>query len=523
MNIKHKDHDESHKKWTRRNFLYTMGWGTGIPFWMGNQSVQSSANFLNQFFDDGNDNILIIVRLKGGNDGLNTCIPLMDYANYRQSRQQIYIPENKVIKLNNDFGLHPQLKGLKGLYDQGALKVINNVGYENQNLSHFRSSDIWATASDASVIENSGWLGRRINNLHENYLTSPPEKPLAVNIGSLDYKIFDNKDSSSLSVGIDDIETFLKVIERGALHSLVENPECGYEDQLNYITQVYNSSFTYGNQLKDAYEKGTSIVDHSGDFGKQLELVARLIKGELGAKFYLVTLDGFDTHANQTTKHDDLMKQLGDGIEKFMLDVNNTVYEEKIVGLTVSEFGRRIQENSSGGTDHGSASCMFMFGAGVNGAGVLGGEVKINEADNFGNLPMKVAYRDVYHSILQDWLCVSSGETESILFNNSSSFEHLGLLCGGNTNTNELVNQGVRLYIRNQGSLEPQLVITTKKSLQGSLRILTTLGRTVSIRNINEVGAGTFMIDLNLPHGGIFYYELISKDLKKAAGKILKQ
>ncbi|MEL6867307.1 MAG: DUF1501 domain-containing protein, partial [Bacteroidota bacterium] len=353
-----KAHESDHRSWSRRSFLKNVGMVGSASLVLGNLPLTAfGASPLAMALNEGpSDRILILIRLNGGNDGLNTIIPLYDYDNYRNLRPTIGIAESDYTKLSDEFAIPNTLLDLNPLWQEGKMKVVNTVGYPNQNLSHFRSSDIWASASDANVNDTSGWLGRYLSNIYPDFLENPPEIPPAIQIGGVGNLAFNDLESNSMAVKLDDPDQLFEIAQNGQLYDTQNLPDCHFGEQLGYIRNVTNNTFKYAEIIKQAYDNGSNAVEYEGNLGQQLGLIARLIKGNLGTKFYMVTLDGFDTHANQSFYHPLLMLQLSGAISQFYQDLGTSSHDKEVLCMTISEFGRRIEQNASGGTDQVAAS-----------------------------------------------------------------------------------------------------------------------------------------------------------------------
>ena len=379
-----------------------------------------------------NDNILVIIRLKGGNDGLNTVVPLYDYDTYANLRPTIRHQENELLSLSPDFAIPSYMNALESVWGEGNMKIIHGVGYPDQSLSHFRSSDIWASA-DAINDEQTGWWGRYFEDLYPDYLINPPEIPPAIQIGSIGNLIFEGT-NSNYAFSVADPNQLANIAQTGGLHDVVNLPECVYGDKLLFLRAQTNTTFTYAEVINDAYMASSNQATYlQDDLSEQLAIIARMIKGGLGTKVYMVSLGGFDTHANQVNKQRGLHENLASGIKNFYEDLASEGYDDKVLGMTISEFGRRPYENGSNGTDHGTASPTFLFGAGLNGSGFVGAHPDINASawDNNNNLVPTTDFRDVYASVLTDWFCIDPSVVNTILLNDNYQTLNLGLNCQG--------------------------------------------------------------------------------------------
>ncbi len=427
-------HDQEHATWNRRSFIQALGLAGAGSMILGGTNVSATAPspLSVALSESENDNILVIIRLKGGNDGLNTIVPLNDYGTYANLRPTIRHQENELLSLSPEFAIPSYMNALESVWGEGKMKVIHGVGYPDQNLSHFRSSDIWASA-DAINVEPTGWWGRYFEDLYPDYLINPPEVPPAIQIGSVGNLIFKGSDSN-YAFSVANPDQLATIGQTGGLHDLENLPECLYGDKLLYVRSQTNTTFTYAQVISDAYTSSSNQAAYVQDkLSDQLAIIARMIKGGLGTKVYMVTLDGFDTHADQVGRQRELHQDLANSIKHFYEDLAAQGYDDKVLGMTISEFGRRPYENGSNGTDHGAASPTFLFGAGLNGNGFVGTHPEINASswDNNNNLIPSTDFRDVYASVLTDWFCLDPSIVSTILLNENYQPLNLGFNCQG--------------------------------------------------------------------------------------------
>ncbi len=373
------------------------------------------------------NHVLVIIRLSGGNDGLNMVIPLDQYGNLAAARSNILINESQVAKLNGvtATGLHPALGGVATLYNEGKVKVIQSVGYPNQNFSHFRSTDIWMSASAYNEDIYTGWVGRYMMNEYpaypEGYPNSVMPDPLAIQVGDMTLSFMGLSGPMAVSYpDLTNLYSFSDIGDPGV------TGKAGKE--LSYIRLVAKQSDKYGTAISTAYSKGNNsatVYPSNNGLANQLKSIARLIKGGLKTRVYMVTIGGFDTHSLQVDQNDhsigshaNLMKSLNDAIFSFQRDLEALNIDKRVLGMTFSEFGRRIKSNGSFGTDHGAALPMFVFGSSLFG-GILGNNPTIAASvDVNANIPMQYDFRSVYSSILADWFCVDSTNLEKVMLRN---------------------------------------------------------------------------------------------------------
>lgn len=365
--------------------------------------------------------ILVVVQLSGGNDGLNTVVPYRD-DRYYKLRPQLSIQRQAALALDDEMGLHPALKGLKALYDDGALAILNSVGYPNPDRSHFRSMDIWQTASGAKDILRTGWLGR--------YLDAQ----------------CDGCGHAAEAIEVDDtLSLALKGERRRGL--TMANPRRLYQETHSpYFKQLAaahtsaagdkNIDYLYKTLADTRSAAGyiyrqSRIYRSSGDFpagpfGRGLKTIAELIISGSDTRVYYISLGSFDTHVNQAPQQHRLFKQLGAGLKVFTEELKKNNRFNEVMVMTFSEFGRRVAQNASGGTDHGTANCMFLLSGGLKKQGILNGPPDLSHLDQSnpetGDLVYQVDFRAVYATLLQRWL---QGNDKRIL---DGAFSPLGFL-----------------------------------------------------------------------------------------------
>ena len=415
----------------------------GMGFSMSGSGALST--FLKMATDT--DRVLVLVYLEGGNDGLNTVVPVDQLAALSRARQHVFIQEERLLRLNNSgVALHPALSGFRSLYHEGRLGIIQSVGYPEQNFSHFRSTDIWMSASDAKQLVNSGWSGRYLNDQFPGYPEAYPNQdvtdPLAIEIGNGASLIFQGP-ASAMGMVVSNPDSFYDLIE-----NLEEpTPDTPAGDKLRYVRLIAKQSELYGEVVKQAAAKVKQQRDYPDNrLAQQLKIVARLIAGGLKTPLYMVRIGGFDTHSNQVDvknhtkgRHANLLSNLDQSITSFMRDLEYLGIDDSVVGMTFSEFGRRIVSNASSGTDHGSAAPMFVFGNNVIG-GVTGSNPHIpSKATYKDNLEMQYDFRQVYASVLEQWLGASVNDSGQVLMKNFETIPVIGESYLSNLKAQELL------------------------------------------------------------------------------------
>lgn len=332
--------------------------------------------------------VLVVVELTGGNDGLNTVVPYRDDA-YHRARPTLRIAPDKVLKLDDTLGLHPALSGLHKLWEDGKLRVLMNAGYPKPSRSHTRALEIWQSG-DLAPTPATGWLGRVSDGAADrapSCYVGPGAVPLAVRGRAVAPFAIADVASTTLRPGA----RFLPSSDHGATSSLAGR-----------VAQAMATAESLSTRL--------GALDHEESRGERdsleakLSTIARLIKAGIESRVYYTALDGFDTHASQQYAHEDLLRKLSTALSRFQTDLKASKLDNRVAVLVFSEFGRRIEENGSKGTDHGAAAPVFLLGTPVAG-GLHGGVPNLATTDE-GDIPYQLDFRDLYASLLGDWLHV---------------------------------------------------------------------------------------------------------------------
>ncbi len=411
----------------RRDFVKHAGHGILLPGILGSMGLNPFGKSILQTVLSNTvetDHVLVLINLNGGNDGLNTVIPLDKMAQLHSVRPHVALPEQSLLKLKGTtLGLHPSLDVLSNFFVEKRLKIIQNVGYPDPNFSHFRSRDIWMSASDSNRVVDTGWMGRYLNYEYPNYPDEYPNDtmpdPLAIEMGFLSSLLYQGP-AFNMGLAINNPDEFYQLVENKEKTA----PDTKAGRKLTYVRHIIRQSQAYGQRLKELSGKATNKADYpeGNNLAQQLKIVARLIASGSKTRVYMVFQNGYDTHDKQVLQNDhtigehaNLLRDLDSAIGAFMTDLELNGVDDRVMGMTFSEFGRRIVSNASMGTDHGAAAPMFVFGNMVEG-GVIG----TNPDIRFGmtvedNLPMETDFRQVYASVLQQWLCVEANDVSAIL------------------------------------------------------------------------------------------------------------
>ena len=423
---------------TRREFLRTTMLGGAlswtVPAFLANTFSSMSAAAKDSALQSvtGKDGtILVVLQMAGGNDGLNTVIP---YASdhYHKARPTLGQSAANVLKLTDQIGLHKSMTGFKSLYDAGQLSIVQGVGYPNPNRSHFRSTEIWATASDEDKVEKYGWLGRYFDNCcagadpsvgvavarqmpqafwdhsgkgicfdnpaNYRFLTGNNPRPGQTDMTEESYKKLNDVDSQPMMVGADDNSG-------GSIGSLSGGMPMHGGRAVDFISRTALDAQVSSDEVRGIAGRVQNAVTYpTSQLANELKLVAKLIGGGLPTRIYYVSQGGYDTHTNQLGTQQRLLGDLGDSVKAFTDDLRAQGNMSRVLVMTFSEFGRRVTENANGGTDHGAAAPLFIIGDKVK-AGLQGKYPSLAPADLFqGDIKYNTDFRSVYAGVLEGWL-----------------------------------------------------------------------------------------------------------------------
>lgn len=407
--------------------------------------LNTSFKFLNTLTNcDLSNRKIVLVDLAGGNDGLNTLIPLNVYSDYVNMRPTTHVASAAALNLNlidsslqgtnQDLALHPIMTGMFNLFDQDQLRILQSVGYDSINKSHFASIDIYNTGNDGNNWNNgnnSGWMGRFMENHYSDLM--PANYPMGIQIGSPNTSLgFHGVNEHGLASNLtgQDSDNFYSVLSGLSGEYPTDFPDSHYGTELQYIVDTDATSNVYAQAISSSFNDGSNFSGSNypdTDLGDQLKTVARLMRGGIETKIYLVKLGGFDTHANQVQgagdlqgRHYNLLDELSTAVEAFMRDLNSDSLAEDVVGITISEFGRKAKENGSLGTDHGKVAPVFIFGQPVQ-SGISGVNVDLDEAtedNDFQIDTVQFDYRQSLATLMQDFLGSDTNSINSTFIDN---------------------------------------------------------------------------------------------------------
>jgi uncharacterized protein (DUF1501 family) len=522
----------------RREFLTRAVPASTLPFLMGGFSVMAygRSSILDALLGTAaaTDRVLVLVQLNGGNDGLNTVIPLDQYSALANARSNILIPQNKVLSLATATGLHPALgpdattgrtQSLFSLYNDGKVTVVQSVGYPNPSFSHFRATDIWLTASDANVVLASGWLGRYLDLEYPGYPLSYPSTampdPLAIQIGSV---VSPGLQGPSVSMGLAIANPNSTYILPGGPTEPPPNTPAGHE--LTFLRTVAEQTQQYSSAVKGAAGKATNkstLYPTAGQnsLADQLKVVAQLIAGGLKTRIYVVNLGGFDTHSAQVAStggtetgfHATLLNKLSLAIAAFQDDLHLLGIEDRVIGMTFSEFGRRIKSNGALGTDHGSAAPLFLFGTNVNGSIIGSNPTLPVNALVSDNIPLQFDFRSVYMSLLRDWFGATTTELQASISGTitkplTTSVVKSSALLGAEENKPIVSEYTLEQNYPNPFNPSTTIRYALPQGANVRLEVFNTAGQRVAILVDSDQSAGVHEIRFdagNLASGAYFY------------------
>jgi uncharacterized protein (DUF1501 family) len=534
----------------RRKFIRNLTLGSAAGFTLGGipMNLLAGNSALKRIASaSDNENILVFIQLHGGNDALNTLIPVSQYNDYYNLRSNIAIPDYGTRKFINvdttvdeadQIGLHPDMLSFKDMYDAGQVSIVQNVGYPEMNLSHFRGRDIVFMGGDSYDDYQSGWMGRFLDNVYPGYPDAYPNPnmldPLGVELSGTLSLAYHRETGIPIGLNLGSPQQFYDLISSVGVDPPITIPDSHAGDELAYIMEFEKKSNQYAERLKDVYEAGgNSSVEYPEDYpyatqenysknplSPQLKLIARMIKGGVKTRIFLCRIGGFDTHGEQTVDYDptlgihaSLLYHLSSAIKAFFDDLKIRGIDHKVLAMTFTEFGRRAASNASYGTDHGTSTPVMLFGPGLN-PGIYGTNPDLQDLSN-GNLKYNIDYRNIYTSVVQDWF---GADNQTLIDTGFSEWVDTKLpLIAGATDVNDLsVNSGIdfRIY---PNPVSDQLNIFYQLQKHGAVEftVLDSSGRVV--RKINQQGYnGNNQQSINisdLPEG-LYHLRIVQGNLK---------
>jgi uncharacterized protein (DUF1501 family) len=535
----------------RRNFLKIFPAASVTPFVVNGHPLRPFANSkmarILSACDGVEDRVLVLIQLKGGNDGVNAIIPINQYDQYANLRPAIRIPEANLINLdatlgnNEQVGLHPSLQSLKTLYEQGKASLVQGVGYENMNQSHFKGTDLWLSGGDTSNSDTSnipsGWMGRSLQAFFPDVAGTPTDDmpdPLGIQIGDASPSLgfhTETEHQNVINLSGQDAAGFYTLIQTIGGAPILNVPNTEHGEELSFIMGVENSTNLYAQRISEVFNAGSnSINDYPNSrFADQLKTIARLIKGGCKTKIYLCQLGGFDTHSAQILAgdqtqgtHADLLLELAESVKTFMDDLEGLGLADQVAACTFSEFGRCARENGSNGTDHGTLAPMFVFGKNIA-AGVQGTNVNLSDLTNDNQLKgVQFDYRQVFTTLLQDWLGASNNVLVETMF---EGYAKLPVLEGAAVVTPDCyLPQVVGIFdpasrphpltvFPNPASISAEVNFQSETAFDARLTLHSLGGNLVTALNVRvEPGFNTFYLDVVTLPAATYFVRLENKN-----------
>jgi uncharacterized protein (DUF1501 family) len=366
--------------------------------------LESAALAAERSGEQPGERILVVIQLSGGNDGLNTVVPFADET-YRRRRASLALDKNAVLKIDGSTGLHPRLTGLAALLEKGQLAIVQGVGYPNPNRSHFESMDIWHTAHRQKESQKTGWLGRSFdaNPTQLAGIHDPPALHLGTETQPLALAARDVSSPSVHSLEQFRLETGGNEEQRRAIQTATAARRAEASELLRFVQTRSTAALEISSRLEAKTRTyKTPVVYPATPLAQKLRRIAQLIDAGLATRVYYVTLDGFDTHSDQAAVHGNLLEQLGGALAAFAEDLQTHAHLDRVISLVFSEFGRRVEENASRGTDHGAAAPVFLVGASVQ-PGLIGKQPSLADLDD-GDVKFHTDFRSIYAALLEQWL-----------------------------------------------------------------------------------------------------------------------
>jgi uncharacterized protein (DUF1501 family) len=471
--------------------------------------------FTNSFMKTGavDGKVLVLLQLSGGNDGLNTVIPIEDDIYYNK-RPSIGISKTNALKLRGSTGLHPSLEGMFNIFQDGNLAVVQNVGYPNQNRSHFRSTDIWLSASDSNEYINDGWIGRYLGNEIVDAEDFNKDHPMAIQLGSTQSSLLEcTCQGGSLGISFEDPNQFFQLIE-GSSADTDPPPNTIAGNQLRFVKDIAARSIRFAEIIKEKADTIDNKVNYPNtNLADQLAIIAQLVAGGLETPVYITSMGGFDTHSNQLGRHANLLSNLSQSVTAFHNDLKLLGVDDRVVLMTFSEFGRTVEQNGSGGTDHGSAAPLFVMGKNVNG-GIYGNNPDLSDLDNSGDNKYVYDFRQIYASILRDQLTIQPETMDAVLGNNFETLPLItlkGISAGG--------PEAFQLKQNYPNPFNPKTIIeyTLRVPQVISLKIYDSTGSEVVTLDEGSRDAGNYSASFGGPGyaSGVYFARLVSGSYRK--------
>lgn len=512
------------KNVSRKQFLQQMALLSGGTAWglgsiSGKAYAQAPAHMASMAAGVQQGKALVIIQLSGGNDGLNTVIPAED-DQYFVKRPDIGIKKDVALPLKNGMYLNPAMSGMKKLYDQGQVSVLQNIGYNNPDRSHFRATDIWNTGSDAKTVLDEGWAGRYLSSKYPQFPMNLPRHPMAIQLGSVESLLFQS-DLGRFGTVFEDPNLFYQLVN-GSVADTDLPPATLAGEELGFLKQVATTSIQYSKVIQDCAAKGKMNITYpSTNLARQLQIVSKLISGGIETPIFLTTIGGFDTHSNQLTQHANLWKTISEAVVAFQSDLENMNLADAVSVVTFSEFGRRVNQNGTLGTDHGTAAPMFVIGKTVRG-GLIGENPNLKNVDANGDLKFNYDYRQVYSTILRDHLGVGAVNTQQIF---NQSFERLPIYQNSPDQMPEFTSLELVTTVPNPVIDFALVQYSVYEKMQIKLSVYDLQGQEIQLlyKGDREIGSYQISVDLAQISSGFYIISLSGSNGQRQSRRMIKQ
>ena len=536
-----------------------MAFGSAAGLTLGGVPVNllsRPAGLLSAAAGSQNDHVLIFIQMHGGNDGLNTLIPISQYSDYYNLRPNIaikhtgtrsYIEVDPSVAEEVRVGLHPDMLAFKEMYDQEKVAIVQNVGYPDMNLSHFRGRDVVFMGTDESGQHeyHSGWMGRYLDNLYPGYPDSYPSEtmqdPIGIELSGTLSLAFHRENGIPIGLNIGSPEQFYQLISSVGVDPPITFPESHAGDELRYIMEFEKKSNQYAGRLREVYDAASeSTVEYrngypyaspgrANNLASQLRLIARLLAGGVKTKIFLCRIGGFDTHGEQVEEYDSslgmhasLLYNMSTAVQDFYSDLESRGIAERVLSITFTEFGRRAYSNESYGTDHGTATPVFVFGTRLNN-GIYGENPGLKpEQLHHGNLVYNIDYRQIYTSIIQDWF---EGDNDALIKTGFSDWVNTKIPLVSTTGTAAYhagsPEEALQIFPNPVGE---QMGISFRLNIRGevTLQIIDNSGRKVKSATMEGAyGTNQYRWDLPELKPGFYHLQVVTSGARMT-GKFLK-
>ena len=460
------------------------------------------------------DRIVVLIKLNGGNDGLNTVIPIEDDI-YYEARPTLALPPNQTLSVNETTGFHPSMSPIYPYYQNGQMGIIHVVGYNQGNLSHFRSSDIWVTGSDANEHLSSGWLGRLFENEYPDFPNDTPAHPLAIQFNSANLLEFKTSESNVGMMVFDPQQMYAIISNNYVPGNNDPAPETYGGNELAYIREIDTLSMEYSEIINDSAQAGVNTIEYpENNIGYQMALTAKLISGGLNTPVYRLYQTGYDTHANQANNHANLLQNVSSSIAAFLQDLINQGLQDRVLVVTTSEFGRRVYENGSLGTDHGTSAPCLLFGSAIV-PEIFGNNPDLTNLNNNNNMQVQYDYRQVYSSLIADWFGLPESIIQSVF---GDSFDPIPFVQEPLSVEPPSLPKNFKMYPAFPNPFNPITSVSFKLSRNASvtIRVMDQKGRLVHKRSLGRMPIGNHKFNLDAKNwvSGMYFVQLEVSDVK---------